>query len=395
MEDNIDTVSKYLERIDLMRNKYNELLKSEFTTYNDSLMELYYRGQSDYSWKLVPGLFRAEADKINERNLILSASRYNINIQYLKNYEKFNFTNVLEIMSDLQHYHKPTRLLDWSDKPLIALYFACCELEDVNGKIFIASDYDKFCSIIYGNTYTEFLKLKINLITNLSLFDGNQIEKIINLLDENSNDLLNNLILFENKRIETFKKKKTYDNERLSNINEVINGNERLKKSFENESSNNKYYNDFLCSYFKKFIPNIPSKFEEAIKQRCFLLLLNNLLHISFFKYRGNDRSKRQSCVFSLHFGKVLSSDNKIFYTFSESNKDTLIPPAENMTYPKLSDFKISTILIHSSKKKKILKELDRDFGISKSSLFPDRYDYFIDDQYNKFQENDFIEKNI
>ena len=89
-----------------------------------------FRGQSDESWELIPKCGRPGC-KINDEILFKQWKRRAVHYLDKKNYSEW------ELLSIAQHNGLPTRLLDWSQNPLIALFFACFENYDLDGALFI------------------------------------------------------------------------------------------------------------------------------------------------------------------------------------------------------------------------------------------------------------------
>ncbi|MGJ8695390.1 MAG: FRG domain-containing protein [Verrucomicrobiaceae bacterium] len=77
-----------------------------------------YRGQADASWDLTPKLCRLKIP-----NHILKQTESSIINDFREQFALSSQTD-LDILAYAQHYAAPTRLLDWSQNPLIALWFA-------------------------------------------------------------------------------------------------------------------------------------------------------------------------------------------------------------------------------------------------------------------------------
>jgi len=101
--------------------------------------ELWFRGQEDSSWRLLPAGYRNMVPYVNSRGYRISRPSISDGDKYIgpnlgkmldefkaKSYPYLNTVpeNEFEWMFLAQHYGLPTRLLDWSLNPLVALYFA-------------------------------------------------------------------------------------------------------------------------------------------------------------------------------------------------------------------------------------------------------------------------------
>lgn len=98
---------------------WNELMKVITSIVCSTGKIMWYRGQSDKGWDLLPSVRRRPYNK-PEYEQYLSTDFYIETMRRRKDVPQ----NLAGWLSLMQHYGLPTRLLDWSASPLVALYFA-------------------------------------------------------------------------------------------------------------------------------------------------------------------------------------------------------------------------------------------------------------------------------
>ncbi len=101
-----------------------EALDEDFGTYEGAI---WYRGQAEEDWSLKPSYIRLN-NPMPETTLI---KKFKQSASMLLEKEPKNSFDWLFLM---QHHGVPTRLLDWSESPLVALYFAVCNYDKHQNK---------------------------------------------------------------------------------------------------------------------------------------------------------------------------------------------------------------------------------------------------------------------
>ena len=98
---------------------------------------LWFRGHSDAKWVLTPTIFRHRDYSIN-----LEISKIKLFKEHAASLIKDRFpTNTQDWLVMMRHYHFPTRILDWTENPLIALYFALVDKNDNDSALFMLKPY--------------------------------------------------------------------------------------------------------------------------------------------------------------------------------------------------------------------------------------------------------------
>ena len=124
------------EKVDIRFISSISALNETIIAFRSSGKQLFFRGHANSNYILLPSVMRTKDWRENERAM------YNeLLINCPEDFEKC--LTHLEKLVKMQHYGLPTRLLDITRNPLVALYFACNGEYDSFGEIvLIAADIE-------------------------------------------------------------------------------------------------------------------------------------------------------------------------------------------------------------------------------------------------------------
>ena len=390
----IESVSDFLNDIKGIKNK------SGYT--------LFYRGHSDKNYELKPSIYRNENFIKNEDKIyreIIAKVPYD-----------FNGKSSIESLALMQHYGVPTRILDLTTNALVALYFACEESKKINeteeksffrkvnidGEVIIFSIPNE--SVCYSDSD------KVTILANLSKYENNlyyekntsykqdvsdveiKIKKLLKVINidavlEKAESLRDYTLNIKEEL------KKYYEDYRLKNIDEKIEdiiekykGKEKIKDDIKS------FFTILLLTKLRAIIDEAEQSYINNLNEKD--SYLKKLLH-----YIREDKSYFKPIINPNDIGKILAVKPKLdnprivrqqgaFLIFGSDssfvyNSTKPMPEIEKKWIIKGNNN--NKIIIKSSKKESILKELDK-LGINKSTLFPeiDKVADYIKEKYTQ-----------
>ncbi|WP_457445997.1 FRG domain-containing protein [Roseateles sp. P5_E4] len=147
---------------------------AEINQLHNSNKEAFYRGHTDATYQLKPSVFRTNKDGVP----LYKDSEHQMFREVLVS-NSFDFkddTSTLDRLVRMQHYELPTRLLDITSNPLIALFFAAFSAQQSTKKL--ATDGEVIIFQMDRDKIKYFDSDSASCIANLSLLSAKEKDSI-------------------------------------------------------------------------------------------------------------------------------------------------------------------------------------------------------------------------
>lgn len=131
---------------------------------------VFYRGQSNIEFDLKPSVYRNNVkdieDKVYLKVLTECSNEFDTNMAHI------------DIISKMQHYGVPTRLLDVTTNALVALYFACDDKDNIDkdGCVFIFNPHKKDIKQFDSDT--------ISILSSLPRFNSDDKKNLLKFAEK-------------------------------------------------------------------------------------------------------------------------------------------------------------------------------------------------------------------
>lgn len=171
----VHSIQEYIDIIEKLGKAYTYKLHENIFFEQEIIPQFIYRGHGNGDkYKLLPGVFREKRRPNGAITTEYSQLEYNIVGDFISEARRYvpNIHNedILSWIEIAQHFGVPTRLLDFTQNPLVALYFACKGLSEHDACVWIINEL-AYKKVFWENSEIVLLKNDSEFIVNKIISD--------------------------------------------------------------------------------------------------------------------------------------------------------------------------------------------------------------------------------